>query len=131
MSRKLDAAIAEALGKKVVWRKKKESYLGGSGYVDAQPNEEGARQFISHGIVLGDIQPYSTDGNAMLELDKEMRAREFVLELKFINYPESVIALYWQLPKSRQYENFSEANTEPLARALAAYRALTGEEWSE
>jgi len=94
MSRKLDAAIAEALGKRIPFPHAKH---------------------------------YSTDGNAMLELDREMRERGWIVEVA--HHGVYVYAGY-----TGKYENKlktfpATADTEPLARALAAYKALTGEDF--
>ena len=113
--RKLDAAIAEALGNRV-----RLGYLGYESYMkDA----------------AGNIIPfphYSTDGNAMLELIGEMTERQgFILDLDLYLYPSEICSLFWRLPKQRQITYYSKADTLPLAVALAAYKALTGKEWSE
>lgn len=75
------------------------------------------------------VPHYSTDGNAMLELDREMRERGW----------EVTVFYEWNGKFSAEYETRrpeanlvrAEAETEPLARALAAYKALTGEEYAE
>jgi len=115
MSRQLDAALAEALGyymetvgpEVMVVKHNSDSYLS------------------SHSVPC-----YSTDGNAMLELDREMRERGWVIDECFCT---KVVKEYqWYVC----YQSFSEgmrfdgqANAEPLARALSAYKALTGKEW--
>ena len=128
--RKLDVAIAEGLGKKVVWRKKKESYLGGSGYVEAQPDEERARQYISHGIVLGDVPLYSSDGNAMLELIKEMIGR-YWFPIMHPKQGAALVSFYSVVVDPPRRGTEAAGETLPLAVALAAYKALTGKEWRE
>ena len=112
MSRKLDAAIAEALGKRIPFPHAKH---------------------------------YSTDGNAMLELDGAMEDRGYYLCIvnpcivnknsgRVILFAATYLALD-KLEKYRFEENLIEAQgvkakDEPLARALAAYKALTGKEWA-
>ena len=106
MSRKLDAAIAEALGKHVIESKYWPHYI------------------INREDGLYHVPYYSSDGNAMLELDREMRERGFVL---FMNRgPDGAVNAYYNKPI-----NTSINKNEPLARALAAYKALTGKEWQD
>jgi hypothetical protein len=108
MSRQLDAAIAEALGYEV----------------NADPFVDGLIYAVKEKI---DYLPhYSTDGNAMLELDSEMRKRGWDLELQIIG--EYYGADYYHL-EDEIGGDIQQADTEPLARALAAHKALTGEEW--
>ncbi len=108
MSRALDAAVARALGREVVER-------GGEYWYD--------------GGVPHRVEPFSECGNAMLELDAEMRARGWSLE---IDRSLSTIATY---SKYKHYGGFTEAISvaldTPKAVALAAYHALTGKKWSE
>ena len=102
MSRQLDKAIAEALG----WERHEGLWQG--------PKKELEISWPD----------YSTDGNAMLELDGEMRERGWDLALRNdVNY----LAVYYKDHPGQK----AIAHTEPLARALAAYKALTGREWSE
>ena len=61
MSRKLDAALAEALGWELLERLTEHCQA----YANRKTGEE---MLLPH---------YSTDGRAMLELDKEMRGRGF------------------------------------------------------
>ena len=113
MTRQLDAAIAKALGEIVSYKDK--SYASILGH---------KHKWLLH---------YSTDGNTMLELDKEMRKKGYELceleyQTAFIN--RQVWKAAYRKPDHFAYDLFrAEANTEPLARALAAYYALTGKEW--
>ena len=128
MSRQLDAAIAEALGKTICeWQR-----------------------ITNNTVEWGnDLPEYSTDGNAMLELDREMRGRGYYLTIMnphILNVQTGRVvefaAIYQTLEQLSQYEykecqavvNFRGTETgknEPLARALAAYKVLTGREWKE
>ena len=75
MSRKLDAAIAEGLGKDVRW-KKWETRGGFDVFTDASSGEKGADAYFFHNEHLIDAVPhYFEDGNDMLDLDAEMRER--------------------------------------------------------
>jgi hypothetical protein len=105
MDRKLDAAIADALGYEVVngWAEKVEN-----GLLDRK-----------------EIPKYSTDGNAMLELDREMRNKGYSLVLGRVNM--NYTALYQGEEKS---EMAFGVDSMPLAVALAAHYVLTGEEWT-
>ena len=105
MSRKLDAAIAEALGTK---------------FVVAFRCPSGER-------IMG-CPLYSTDGNAMLELDREMREREF--ELRVDNYGRVYATNYYNL-QTEEWVGFVAENTMPLAVAKSAYKALKGKEWGK
>ena len=114
MSRQLDAAIAKSLGYEVrktgdEWRYRLPQF----GNVD----DVAIWHVVSY---------YSTDGNAMLELDSEMRERGHLIEMEYLK--GKYIARYYYL---HQISGVGKAETEPLARALAAYKALTGREWSE
>ena len=117
MSRQLDAAIAEALGKTIYeWQR-----------------------ITNNTVEWGnDLPEYSTDGNAMLELDREMRERGW----DYINTHYSNIGdrskFYTEMricdptcPDQNWYKKTGLicADTEPLARALAAYKVLTGKRW--
>ena len=121
MSRKLDAAIAEALGYEV--RK---------GAMDIEPK---IIYVINGERYINIVLPYSTDGNAMLELDGEMRARGWIVsEITYMPYDENKwLAEFAALDHAGYYSIFrgDTANTMPEAVALAAYKALTGKEWIE
>ena len=104
MSRKLDAAIAEALGYKI------EEVFG---YEVIKRTGEQFDEYLPH---------YSADGNAMLELDAEMQERGWWLEVR----QRACVAVY------TSYDGVvarAVADTMPEAVALAAYKALTGDEW--
>jgi len=102
--RELDKAIAEALG-----------YTYDRGLI---------REKFG---VWKDLPNYSTDGDDMLELDKEMRERGWVTSIIFgcwkddqtccvvHNNADTLVSVY--------------ADGEPMAKALAYYQALTGKEW--
>lgn len=138
MSRKLDAAIARALGYK--WD---ESRCRICGWPIVPEGEAGC--WKSNCSVRprpekrADEPPhYSTDGNDMLLLDREMRERDYWLgELRCShNMCPGITSFYCTYAKRHKWGGpsvFTEAraNTEPLARALAAHKALTGEDWKE
>ena len=75
-----------------------------------------------------DCPHYSTDGNAMLLLDKEMRARRWLVCIT--EYEEFVEVEYATCPPMKKRVVITGLHTEPFARALAAYKALTGREWN-
>ena len=102
MSRKLDAAIAEALGR--------DNY--------AKIRWDGNEVYLPH---------YSTDGNAMLELDREMRERGWRLSVVF-NY-EGYYVYYDNPEKGMKVSDKHELLTKAVA--LAAYKSLKGKEWTE
>ena len=105
MSRKLDAAIAEALGMNVLWS-------------CGQPRAK------------GDVVPYySIDGNAMLELDREMQERKYELALWHVD--ERYYAVYDLCGEGIEDVYDSIDREMPKTVALAAYKALTGKEWTE
>lgn len=106
MSRKLDAAIAELLGTaNTVW------------FVD----KDGERIKIN--------PSYSTDGNAMLELDREMRERRYFLNI--ISWGLRYEAIYHYQNEHNLIDKAISPFTDtiPFAVALAAYGALTGKKW--
>ena len=118
--RKLDAAITEALGYEVEWWEPRDVRL--SGHKDYYLKDS-HRTAVPH---------YSTDGNDMLLLDKEMRERGWELELHK-SYLEKGIpfrATYRKVVDGCWVRESSHNPVEPLARALAAYKALTGEEYT-
>lgn len=122
MNRKLDAAIAGALEYEV------------KDWADRSINPN----FWMHD---GDLRwykvpNYSSNGNAMLELDREMTERGYGLFLDryFIRPPwdrNEVIygAAYYPAKSIKTDKTKQYAKTEPLARARAAHYALTGKEW--
>ena len=132
MSRQLDAAIAEVLTGEKISRGDIIAYNNGMKYLNP-------RHFMA----------YSSDGNAMLELDREMQKRGYYLTIMnphILNVLTGRVvefaAIYQTLEQLSQYEykecqavvNFKGTETgknEPLARALAAYKVLTGREWKE
>ena len=110
--RKLDAALAEALGYEV-------------GPMD--DFVEGTTLAISgRGITLRRLPHYSIDPVAMLELDREMRERGWWLKIRRSANGNCDVTY------SKGWEFFDTSNvakSEPLARALAAHRALTGKDF--
>ena len=107
MSRKLDAAIAEALGKELVWIEIIKDYK---------------------------VNRYSTDGNAMLELDKEMRARGWYKSICSLGkYNRVYYIKQWVDDNGEHVKRVASRIVAeiPEAVALAAYEALTGEEWED
>ncbi len=114
MSRELDAAIAEALGYVVAVKRSNIPCV--------------ERYYITRNGNKLPLPDYSDDSNAMLELDKEMRASGLYLQISFDHH-----GCYTQYKlRNEVFMGGSFAETEPLARALAAYKALTeGKEWTE
>ena len=129
MSRKLDAAIAEGLGKKVEWKMSNYEWSGGyymkeisvPHYYD--PNRLGTWRPVPN---------YSSDGNAMLELIGEMKERGYSITITC--HQEEYYAQVYQQTHAELW-TLLDINTQapslPLAVALAAHKALTGKEWSE
>ncbi len=115
MSRKLDVALASALGYGL-------SVVRESGLIHYDYIGRDGKNYA--------VPRYSTDGNAMLELDAEMRARGWSLE---IDRSLSTIATYSR--HHRWVGGFTDAVSAaldtPKAVALAAYYALTGKRWPE
>ena len=128
MLRELDAAIAEALGYEV----KIEKYSFGEYYIATNKTWDGYCPSCGYDGLWSEkeVPDYSTDGNAMLELDREMRERGWQrLEQLVMADGEPVYhVLYWTGEHSA-WDRYFIAETNPLARALAAYKALTGKEW--
>jgi hypothetical protein len=108
MSREFDVAMGKALNYKV-------EYVVNVGWVLEYP--DGTRKTLPY---------FSTDGNAMLDLDREMRERGHLIEMEYLK--GEYIVRYYHL---HQISGVGKANTEPLARALAAYKALTGKKWED
>jgi hypothetical protein len=116
VSRNLDAAIAEALEYQIYHENYQKDLWH---YFKPEPDGE----------YIGALPHYSTDGNAMLELDREMRGRGWRIELWYAD-AENVYVAHYEKPGS-DFIAEGKAETEPLARALAACYALTGKEWTE
>ena len=152
MGRELDASLAEMLGYEVEWVEGIEGYAAGTGdiFTIKEPAiREGGCIFyldIDNDIVLNSVSRYSTDGNAMLELDAEMEKQGYYLGVvnpHIINKSSGKVvvfaAVYLSLENLEKYRfeedgvetQFGKTKNEPLARALAAYKALTGKEWQE
>ena len=112
MSRKLDAAIAEALGREV-------KFVDADFLIDKRLIIPGVWKYFT-GDGWTAIPYYSTDGNAMLELDREMRAREWRLHLSRVD--KAWRARYIRGEKDA-YVRFGD--TMPEAVALSAYNSLT------
>ena len=121
MSRKLDAAVAEALGRKVELKN-----LGEYGvnlfYQVSQTDKTSPFAVVPR---------YSTDGNDMLELDKEMRARGWVSYTTWEYHSQKFLSVMLNVIDVTKKTARAKEDEEPLTRALAAYKALTGKEWSE
>lgn len=124
MSRKLDAAIAGALGYEVEWWKPEdirfpELILRHADYYLKNTHK--------------DIVPkYSTDSNAMLKLCEEMQKRGFVFYVGFYRGARFACQFF----EKTEWVDVTKlktscASTMPRVVALAAYYALTGKEWSE
>ena len=118
LMRKLDAKIAEALG----WQGIPDTLVYdscGEKYNGIPPGLTGYRA----------VPRYSTDGNAMLELDKEMRERGYGAELSFYGDSEYVCNFAHQEMDKPRCNYWATADTMPKAVALAAHKALTGRDW--
>ena len=115
MSRKLDAAIARALGRKVEFKN-----LGEYGVNLFYADQTSPFALVPH---------YSNDGNAMLELEKEMRARGYYISVN--RTPKDTFRASYELLEEGVFIYSLIGNTIPEAATLAAYKALTGKEWSE
>lgn len=124
--RKLDAAIAEALG----WTKigHKDYSMGMSTWWGNPPKPKIER--FGDERDTKDIPMYSTDGNAMLELLAEMIKRKWIFQS---NYYQTWQAEFIAVDNEGLWtvERFANADTLPEAVALAAYKALTGQEWED
>jgi hypothetical protein len=124
MSRKLDAAIAEMLYDVRIGK----SSAGGDMWLIDRPlrhtyNTQGSKWMTYP------LPHYSSDGNAMLELDREMRGRGWMLEIYFADASDEYVVDYEKPNEDIFYSGL--ADTMPKAVALAAYHALTGKEWTE
>ena len=112
MSRELDATIAEALGYSL-------AESASEPVMDRSKSE-----FMSQ---LERVPYYSTDGNAMLELDKEMQEQGWQLQLRY--HPLTGFTAIYIGGSGIHGSGWGRSDLEPLARALSAYKALTGKEW--
>jgi hypothetical protein len=115
VSRNLDVAIAEALGYQIYHENYQKDLWH---YFKPEPDGE----------YIGALPHYSKDGNAMLELDREMQARGFMLMVEVYN--EGYSASYW-ICHAKEWADDYVSDNMPKAVALAAYKALTGKEWQE
>lgn len=106
MDRKLDGAIAKALGAKV---------------------EERNGEYWYCGRVPYRVEHFSADGEAMLMLIEEMRKRGWNWEINMRLNHDAFAECY----KTDYDYTFAAATEPPKAIALAAIYALTGEEWVE
>ena len=118
MSRKLDAAIAEALGYKCLTDGREEP---------KSPELYSVEKFDGGGYQWYDLPCYSSDGNAMLELIREAGKQEWY-PLLYLS-KQDCISWVATFEKSREKMAWGFASSLPLAVALAAYKALTGKEW--
>ena len=103
MSRKLDLQL----------------YLALNGYELKEIPEERYEDYMSE-------PHYSTDAEAMLELDREMHEKGYAGTIS--TYGGTNLACY---AKRWETKELVHGETEPLARALAAYKALTGKEYQD
>ena len=123
MSRKLDAKIAEGLGYEV-------------SYAKTHKNGELVNVFTMPNIEKGEYRSgcplYSSDGNAMLELIGEMVKRDWSIDVMHLPCDNAYEVSFHTKDEWGNYSVMEEAValTLPLAVALAAYKALTGKEWS-
>lgn len=137
MSRKLDAALAEALGNKVEWIEVIiEGYEWETGeitkYKEAVINEEGCLHYLKGdgeklNVIPNLVPHYSSDGNAMIELIEELQYLDWEVSIRFEE--GKYRAIFWKHKLQKYAENLFF--TMPKAVALAAYKALTGREWEE
>ena len=136
MSRKLDAAVWRALGYEV-YESKEEWLKAGMPYIQYWSSvvEYPAYWYPAHESNLV-VPELSSNPVAMLELDKEMQVRGFACLVK--RYVPAEMLFSDPLVNARYYKagdkmdgQGSWGDTEPFARALAAYKALTGKEWVE
>jgi hypothetical protein len=125
MDRKLDAAIAEALGYEVEWRQRRMYDEDTWHDFPCQPGDKDSFPVIVTDKGDQNLPHHSTDGNAMMELDREMRNKGYSLVLGRVNM--NYTALYQNGEKS---EMAFGVDAMPLAVALAAHYVLTGEEWT-
>ena len=117
MSRKLDVAIAEALGYEVKYCKLEGTYFE-------------TYCIIENNTPVLPVSLYSREGNAMLALDREMRKRSrHELQLRY--HPLTGFTAVYINGSGIHGAGWGRSDTEPLARALAAYKVLTGENWDE
>ena len=121
MSRKLDAAIATELGWTDIGYK---NYSWGMSKWWGKPPKSKEERFGDERDYK-DIPHYSTDGNAMLELDREMRERGYGLA---IFAGTNAFNARYASNDGDLHESY--ADTMPEAVTLAAYHALTGKEWT-
>ena len=118
MSRKLDAAIAEALGYEVFWV--------GDGRLDVpRYKSKKCSSWPSR-----PVRHYSTDGyDVLILLEEEMWERGWRFKLHSES-PQEWVATIWRMED--QLEVYCEVGKRlPKAVALAAYHALTGKEWGK
>ena len=123
MSRNLDAAIGKALGLTVE-------------YCELEGTDMVTYCVMENGVPVLPVDLYSKQGHAMLNLDAEMRARGWAIERIQFDGEVNTWSCEYMLTKSKHdmlnYVSVeADADTEPLARALAAYEALTGKEWGD
>jgi hypothetical protein len=141
MTRKLDAAIAEALDREVTWQRKvrtggkrgKPAYT----YYACSPDDKFAQLFYAGTEV--EVPKFHKDGNAMLELIAEMHSRGWQFSAHYIAGDKVYIARFYpegwpddcDWPYSERSQSRKHADILPKAVALAAYKALTGKEWQD
>jgi hypothetical protein len=116
MTRKLDAAIAEALGYEVI-KPRFQDMRDLGGYLHKNVD-----------MWTGDFPYYSNDGNAMLELIWEAQNEGYNFFIQKINN-QQYIASFLRGILSKVYRGYS--NTMPEAVAKAFYKAKTGKEWRD
>ena len=126
MSRQLDAAIAEALGYKV----KIEKYSFGEYHVATNKTWDGYCPSCGYDGLWSEreVPDYSTDGNAMLELDSEMRERGWAVFVYRYLELDGFTSIRVEYKKGHEEVSVGGDN-ELTTRSLAAYEALTGKVW--
>ena len=128
VSRKLDAAIAEALGYEVRLMGENSFYYNTN------------KDYWTHSgdRIWHKVSAYSTDGNAMLELIKEAAEKGVVMDgIYYCNgeTKEYVVSVFNTVEATRNeidgmWPYMDVGKKMPIAVALAIYHALTGKEWT-
>ena len=124
MTRELDAAIVRGL-----------EYI-----LREQDGEYSVVRWADSELYIEALPHYSSDGNDMLELDGEMRERGwYITNLCYFSVDKLWECKYehYKAEGRKKVVHFTDgeagghADTMPKAVALATYKALSGEEWTE
>ena len=126
MSRKLDVAVAEVLGYKVVWV---DEYL--SEFMESTKHKVPVINYVGNNE-YDYIPHYSTDGNDMLELVRELQERGFSVELYANNNNTDGMAFCSLYDSStEEWSGLFRDVAMPKVLAKAFYKAKTGKEWED